>query len=130
MGISLARAEFAPGGLIAPHTHPRATEMVFVLEGMLDVSFITTSNLLISKTIKKGEIFVFPRGMIHFLKNNSNKHAAVLAAFNSQLPGFPTVAPSLFGATPEVPNDVLTIAFQISNKEVDEIKSKFAPNKN
>ncbi|KAL6339831.1 hypothetical protein AAG906_034919 [Vitis piasezkii] len=129
MGLSLSRADFAPGGLIPPHTHPRATEMVFVLDGVLDVSFITTSNVLVSKTVKKGEIFVFPRGLTHFLKNNSDKPAAVLATFNSQLPGTQVIAQTLFAATPEVPDNVLTRAFQISTEEVDKIKSKLAPNK-
>ncbi|KAJ4965940.1 hypothetical protein NE237_017789 [Protea cynaroides] len=55
-----------------PHTHPRATEIVFVLEGQLDVDFITTANMLVSKTFKKSDIFVFPRGLDHFHKNNAN----------------------------------------------------------
>ncbi|KAJ6359542.1 hypothetical protein OIU77_003700, partial [Salix suchowensis] len=31
LGVSMARIDYAPGGLNPPHTHPRATEMVFVL---------------------------------------------------------------------------------------------------
>ena len=129
LGVSLSRVDIAPGGLNPPHTHPRATEMVFVLDGVLDVSFITTSNMLVSKTVKKGVVFVFPRGLTHFLKNNSDKPAAVLATFNSQLPGTQVIAQTLFAATPAVPDNVLTRAFQISTEEVDKIKSKLAPNK-
>ena len=129
LGVSMARVDFAPGGLNPPHSHPRATEIAFVLEGELDVSFITTSNVLISKTIKKGEVFVFPRGLVHFQKNNGNKPAAALGAFSSQLPGTQSIAATLFAATPEVPDNVLTMAFQIGTKEVDKIKSKFAPKK-
>ncbi|KAK4402070.1 Germin-like protein 5-1 [Sesamum angolense] len=110
----------------APHP-PRATEVVFVLEGVLDVGFITTANVLISKSIKQGEIFVFPRGLVHFQKNNGKSPAAVIAAFNSQLPGTQSLAVTLFGATPPVPDNVLTKAFQIGTKEVEKIKSKFAP---
>jgi hypothetical protein len=29
---------------------------------------------------------VFPKGLVHFQKNNANVPAAVLSAFNSQLP--------------------------------------------
>ncbi|CAN6724422.1 unnamed protein product [Malus baccata var. baccata] len=54
LGVSLARIDYAPGGINPPHTHPRATEIVFVLEGALDVGFITTANKFISKTIKQG----------------------------------------------------------------------------
>ncbi|KAG8368998.1 hypothetical protein BUALT_Bualt15G0104500 [Buddleja alternifolia] len=127
LGVSLARIDYAPGGLNPPHTHPRATEVVFVLEGQLDVGFITTANVLISKSIKKGEVFAFPKGLVHFQKNNGASPAAVISAFNSQLPGTQSIATTLFAATPPVPDNVLTKAFQVGTKEVQKIKSKFAP---
>ncbi|GMY22196.1 germin-like protein subfamily 2 member 4 [Fagus crenata] len=129
LGVSLSRIDYAPGGLNPPHTHPRATEIVFVLEGELDVGFITTANVLISKSIKQGEIFVFPKGLVHFQKNNGKVAAAVIAAFNSQLPGTQSIATTLFAATPPVPDNVLTKAFQVGTKEVEKIKSRFAPKK-
>ncbi|XP_024926108.2 germin-like protein subfamily 2 member 1 [Ziziphus jujuba] len=129
LGVSLSRIDYAPGGLNPPHTHPRATEIVFVLEGELDVGFITTSNVLISKSIKKGEIFVFPKGLVHFQKNNGKDTAAVIAAFNSQLPGTQSIGATLFAAKPEVPDNVLTKAFQVGTKEIEKIKSRFAPKK-
>ncbi|KAK9070744.1 hypothetical protein SSX86_011146 [Deinandra increscens subsp. villosa] len=129
LGVSMARVDYAPGGLNPPHTHPRATEIVFMLEGELDVGFITTENKLFSKTIKKGEIFTFPRGLLHFQINNGKVPAAALAAFNSQLPGTQRAANALFGSSPMVDDNVLTKAFQIGTKEVEKIKSKFAPKK-
>ncbi|KAK6927931.1 Cupin 1 [Dillenia turbinata] len=123
LGVSMARIDFKPGGLNPPHTHPRGTEIIFVLEGQLDVGFITTANILITKTIKQGENFVFPRGLIHFQKNNGDTPAAVIAAFNSQLPGTQVVAVSLFVSTPPVTDDVLSIAFQIDTQEVEKIKA-------
>ncbi|TKY61614.1 Germin protein 5-1 [Spatholobus suberectus] len=129
LGVSLSRIDYAPGGLNPPHTHPRATEIVFVLEGTLDVGFITTANVLISKTITKGEIFVFPKGLVHFQKNNAKEPATVIAAFNSQLPGTQSIALTLFTATPPVPDNVLTKAFQVGTKEVEQIKSRLAPKK-
>lgn len=129
LGVSMARIDYAPGGLNPPHTHPRGTEIVFVLEGQLDVGFITTANKLIAKTIKKGEIFVFPKGLVHFQKNNGDKPASVIAAFNSQFPGTQAIAPTLFTATPPVPDDVLAIAFQVGSKDIDKIKAKLAPKK-
>ncbi|KAL5155878.1 Germin-like protein 5-1 [Glycine soja] len=129
LGVSLSRIDYAPGGINPPHTHPRATEVVFVLEGTLDVGFITTANVLISKTINKGEIFVFPKGLVHFQKNNGKEPASVIAAFNSQLPGTQSIALTLFAATPPLPDNVLTKAFQVGTKEVQKIKSRLAPKK-
>ena len=127
LGLSLTRVDYEPGGLNTPHTHPRASEIIFVLEGQLDVGFITTANVFISKTVKRGEIFVFPKGLVHFQKNNEKVPASVIAAFNSQLPGSQYIATTLFAATPEVPNNVLTKAFQIGTTEVEKIKSRLAP---
>ncbi|TVU22395.1 hypothetical protein EJB05_32087 [Eragrostis curvula] len=129
LGVSLARIDYAPGGLNPPHTHPRATEVIFVLYGKLDVGFITTANKLVAKTVAAGEVFAFPRGLVHFQKNAGEEPAAVVSAFNSQLPGTQSIAMTLFGASPEVPDDVLAKAFQIGAEEVDKIKAKFAPKK-
>ncbi|KAF7114394.1 hypothetical protein RHSIM_RhsimUnG0088300 [Rhododendron simsii] len=124
LGVSMARLDFAPGGLNQPHTHQRATEMLFVLYGELDAAFITTANVLVSKTIKQGEIFTFPRGLVHFQINNGKGPAAAIAGFNSQYPGRQNIATALFAATPSVSDSVLSKAFQISYQEVDAIKSK------
>ncbi|XP_010909634.1 germin-like protein 5-1 [Elaeis guineensis] len=129
LGVSMARIDYAPGGLNPPHTHPRATEIVFILYGTLDVGFITTANKLITKTITRGEVFVFPRGLVHFQKNNGHVPASLIAAFNSQLPGIQAIAATLFTASPPVPDVVLAQAFQISTKEVEKIKAGLAPNK-
>ncbi|KAI7755824.1 hypothetical protein M8C21_033534 [Ambrosia artemisiifolia] len=129
LGVSMARIDYAPGGLNPPHTHPRATEIIFVLEGELDVGFITTENKLFSKTIKKGEIFTFPRSLIHFQINNGKVPAAVIAAFNSQLPGTQRVANAVFASSPTVEDVVLTKTFQVGTKQVEKIKSRLAPKK-
>ncbi|KAK2632036.1 hypothetical protein EUGRSUZ_L02088 [Eucalyptus grandis] len=127
LGISLDRGDFAPFGLSAPHTHPRATKMMFVLYGELYAGFITTANVLVAKTIKAGELFVFPKGLVHFQMNVQNTPAATIAAFDSQLHGTSFVTTTLFAAEPTVPNDVLAKAFQIDAKEVEMIKAKLAP---
>ncbi|XP_051134206.1 germin-like protein subfamily 2 member 1 [Andrographis paniculata] len=127
LGVSLARIDFAPGGVNPPHTHPRATEVIFVLEGALDVGFITTANAAVLRSIKQGEVFVFPKALIHFQINRGDSPAAVISAFNSQLPGTQSIPTALFGAAPPLPDDVLAAAFHISPGQVMDIKSRFAP---
>ncbi|KAI3676098.1 hypothetical protein L1987_85697 [Smallanthus sonchifolius] len=129
LGVSMARIDYAPGGLNPPHTHPRATEIVFVLEGELNVGFITTDNKLFSKTIKKGEIFTFTRGLIHYQINNGKVPAAVIAGFNSQLSGTQRVANAVFASSPPVDDVVLTNTFQVGTKLVEKIKYRLAPKK-
>ncbi|RLN25195.1 germin-like protein 1-1 [Panicum miliaceum] len=125
LGVSIASIDFAPGGQNTPHTHPRATEIIFVLEGTLEVGFITTANKLFSKTVTKGDVFVFPRAHVHFQQNPGYGPATIISAFNSQLQGTQAIAMTLFGATPPVSTDILAKAFKIGNAKVDAIKGRF-----
>ncbi|KAL5227438.1 hypothetical protein ABZP36_015703 [Zizania latifolia] len=129
LGVSMARVDYAPwGGVNPPHSHPRATEIIFVAEGTLEVGFVTAaSNRLITRTVPKGGVFVFPRGLVHFERSVGEAAAVAISAFNSQLPGTQTVAEALFGATPAVATDVLARAFQTDGGVVENIKSKFTP---
>ncbi|TYH34714.1 hypothetical protein ES332_D13G143900v1 [Gossypium tomentosum] len=129
LGVSMSRIDYAVGGVNPPHTHPRASEIAFVLEGELEVGFFTTSNVLISKRIKKGEIFVFPKGLLHFQKNIGKTRASAITAFDSQFSGTQSIATTLFAASPAIPNDVLSKAFQIHPREVERIKVKLTPKK-
>ncbi|XP_057780711.1 germin-like protein 1-1 [Salvia miltiorrhiza] len=125
LGISMNRVDVAPGGLNPPHSHPRATEAGIVVQGKLLVGMITTSNVLYAKNVTAGEMFVIPRGLVHFQMNVGNETALIYAAFNSHLPGSVFVASNLFGARPPVPDDVLTKAFQVEQRLIAQIRSKF-----
>ncbi|KAF0892565.1 hypothetical protein E2562_016862 [Oryza meyeriana var. granulata] len=75
LGISLVRIDFAPNGQNPPHTHPRATEVLTVIQGTLLVGFVTSNqmgggNQLLTKQLVAGDVFVFPQGLIHFQLNN------------------------------------------------------------
>ena len=127
LGISLARVDYAPYGLNPPHTHPRATEILTVLEGTLYVGFVTSNpdNRLISKVLYKGDVFVFPEGLIHFQLNVGKTKAVAIAALSSQNPGVITIANAVFGSKPAISADVLTKAFQVDKKVVDYLQSQF-----
>ncbi|KAF0901052.1 hypothetical protein E2562_037581 [Oryza meyeriana var. granulata] len=127
LGVSMARVDYAPwGGVNPPHAHPRATEILFVAEGLLEVGFVTAAtNKLFTRTVPKGGVFVFPRGLVHYERSVGEKAAVAISAFNSQLPGTQTVADSLFGASPAVATDVMVRAFQTDGGVVENIKSKF-----
>uniref|UniRef100_A0A0D6QT42 Germin-like protein n=1 Tax=Araucaria cunninghamii TaxID=56994 RepID=A0A0D6QT42_ARACU len=127
LGISINRVDFAVGGINPPHLHPRATEIVFLMEGTIVAAFVTTNNVLFSQRMQKGDVFVIPRGLVHFQQNVGNSSAVAITAFNSQLPGAQVLPSTLFGASPAISEDVLAKAFQISHEQVKEISSKFAP---
>ncbi|KAJ9551714.1 hypothetical protein OSB04_015759 [Centaurea solstitialis] len=126
-GISTARIDFAPWGINPPHTHPRATEILTVLEGRIEVGFVTSNpeNRLITKGLQKGDVFIFPEGPVHFQRNVGNSNAVVIAALSSQNPGAITIANALFGSNPDIDEDILAKAFQVDKNVVRQIQSKF-----
>ncbi|KAL5231374.1 hypothetical protein ABZP36_030150 [Zizania latifolia] len=134
LGISIARIDYAPLGENPPHTHPRATEILTVLEGTLYVGFVTSNqanraNQLFSKVLNKGDVFVFPQGLIHF-QFNPNPHvpAVAIAALSSQNPGVITIANAVFGSKPMISDDVLAKAFQVEKGTIDWLQAQFWEN--
>ncbi|XP_044955132.1 putative germin-like protein 2-1 [Hordeum vulgare subsp. vulgare] len=127
LGISLARIDFAPYGQNPPHIHPRASEILTVLEGSLYVGFVTSNpeNRLFSKVLNKGDVFVFPQGLIHFQFNTGDKEAIAIAALSSKNPGVITIANAVFGSKSSISNDILAKAFHVDKRIVDHIQAQF-----
>ncbi|KAE8689575.1 Germin-like protein subfamily 3 member 2 [Hibiscus syriacus] len=125
LGMSFVRADFEVGGINVPHFHPRATEIAFVLEGRIYSGFVDTENRIFAKVIEKGEVMVFPRGLLHFQMNVGDKPATILGSFDSQNPGSVRIPNAVFGAGIE--GKLLEKAFGLNSKEIGKLKRKFAP---
>ncbi|GFS33682.1 RmlC-like cupins superfamily protein [Actinidia rufa] len=127
LGIAMARIDYAPWGLNPPHLHPRATEIFTLIEGSVLVGFVTSNpeNRLISKILQKGDVFVFPKGLVHFQQNLGHGHAMAISGLSSQNPGIVTVANAVFKSNPDISSEVLTKAFQVDKHIIDQLQSKF-----
>jgi quercetin dioxygenase-like cupin family protein len=127
LGISLARIDFAPYGENPPHIHPRGTKILVVVEGTLLVGFVTSNmeNRLFTKVINKGDVFVFPIGLIHFQFNVGHSNALAFAALSSQNAGVITIADTVFGSDPPINPDVLAKAFQLDKNIIEDLQKKF-----
>lgn len=125
LGLSINRVDLAPGGVNPLHTHPRSAELVHVEAGEMLVGFVSTEGRFYSKVVRAGESFVIPRGMVHFQYNVGKAPARAMTVFNSQLPGVVLAAQTLFGADPEIPDDVLAKSFQVDTDTIKLLKSKF-----
>ncbi|XP_061350377.1 germin-like protein subfamily 1 member 8 [Gastrolobium bilobum] len=127
LGISLARIDFAPYGLIPPHTHPRATEILIVIEGTLMVGFVSSDldkNRLFTKVLNMGDVFVFPKGLIHFQLNVGNVNAFSISGLGSQNPGLITIANALFNSTPPISPEILAKAFQMDKSLIGHLQKQ------
>jgi len=123
LGLALGRGDYAPEGTSTLHTHPRATEITTVLEGSLIAGFVTSNpeNRLVWKVLQKGDVFVFPIGLVHFTFNGGNGPTATIAAFTSQSPGFIRVG-DLFATNPSIPDDILAKAFQVDESVIRKLR--------
>lgn len=125
LGMSFVRADFEVGGINVPHFHPRATEIAFVLEGRVYSGFIDSENRIFAKVIEKGEVMVFPRGLLHFQMNVGDTPATILGSFDSQNPGLLRIPNAVFGSGIE--EKLLEKAFGLNAKDIAKLKRKFAP---
>jgi quercetin dioxygenase-like cupin family protein len=83
-----ARAEFAPGGEVGKHTHP-GEEVSYVLEGTLQLEVAGQPP----RTLKAGEAFSIPAGVVHAAKNVDTGPTKVLATYIVEI-GKPVATPA------------------------------------
>ncbi|KAI7733427.1 hypothetical protein M8C21_003581 [Ambrosia artemisiifolia] len=98
--VSYAILEFPVGSINPVHIHPRASELMFLVSGSLQVGFVDTSNKLYKQSLQVGDIFVFPKGLLHFQYNNDTKEPALaISAFGSANAGTQSIPASVFNTS-------------------------------
>ncbi|KAL6004832.1 hypothetical protein ACLOJK_005388 [Asimina triloba] len=124
--VSYALLQFASMAVNPPHTHPRAAELLLVLQGCLEVGFVDTTNKLYTQTLSLGDMFVFPKGLVHYQYNADPKQPAVaLSAFGSANPGTVSVPTTVFATG--IDDAVLAKAFKTEVGTVRQLKAGLAP---
>lgn len=97
LGLSIARLDLAPGGVIPLHTHPSASEILFVVQGKITAGFISSSaNTPYVKTLNKGDVMVFPQGLLHFQINAGGIPSVAIVSFSDPDPGLQVTDFALF----------------------------------
>ncbi|XP_071707691.1 germin-like protein 9-3 [Rutidosis leptorrhynchoides] len=123
--VSYAVLQFPNGTVNPPHTHPRASELLFVLSGSLEVGFVDTTNKLFTQTLLQGDVFVFPKGLVHFQFNNDAKNPVVaLSAFGSASAGTVSVPATVFNTT--IDDQILALSFKTDVATIQKIKAGFS----
>ncbi|GAB0498012.1 hypothetical protein MMPV_009352 [Pyropia vietnamensis] len=100
---ALVRVTLAPGAHGPPHTHPRASELLFLLRGTLNVYVVEENSAaprtrVITNTLRVGHMAVFPRGLLHGQRCVSAGGCEYVATLDSADPGTVAVAPRLCDA--------------------------------
>ncbi|CAN0444968.1 unnamed protein product, partial [Ascophyllum nodosum] len=81
-----------------PHIHPRAAEIIYMLEGDLRVGFTEENGgtRAIINDISQGDVTLFPQGLVHYQQNLGCSPATFVAALNSEDPGTSVITTNLF----------------------------------
>ncbi|XP_062149552.1 auxin-binding protein ABP19a-like [Alnus glutinosa] len=123
LGISLGRADFAPGGVAPLHSHPGVTELVHVVRGTITAGFISSANKVYSKTLKEGDIMVLPQGLLHFVVNTGGIPAEAYFSMSSASPGIQTLDLALFGNN--LPTELVAATSFLDITQIKKLKSTF-----
>ncbi|CAN0916823.1 Germin-like protein 9-3 [Linum grandiflorum] len=121
--VSSAYLIFPSGTSNPPHIHPRSSELLFVVQGSLEVGFVDTTNKLYKQTLKVGDMFVFPKGLVHFqyFKKNGGDFAIAVSGYGSANPGTVRIPESLFGG--EIDDAVLAKSFKTDVGTIQALKA-------
>ncbi|XVE51866.1 hypothetical protein DITRI_Ditri02bG0075500 [Diplodiscus trichospermus] len=121
LGISAARLDLAPGGVVPMHSHPGATELLFVVHGHITGGFISSANKVYLYTLKKGDSMVFPQGLLHFQVNASGKRPSLaIVSFNSPSPGLQILDFALFAN--DFPSELIEKTTFLDDAQVKKLK--------
>ncbi|PON84342.1 Germin [Trema orientale] len=124
--VGYAVLQYPAGTTNPPHTHPRSAELLFVIDGTLEVGFVDTTNKLYTQSLQTGDIFVFPKGLVHFQYNADPQNSAVaISAFGSANAGTVSLPNTLF--VTGIDDNVLAISFKTDVATIQKLKAGLAP---
>ncbi|KAJ7485707.1 RmlC-like cupin domain-containing protein [Mycena latifolia] len=102
-GVAMTIGFLGACAVNTPHTHPRATELNFSVNGTLRTGLLTENGArFIVNDLPPGSMTVFPQGAIHFEMNTGCDPAMFVAGFNSEDPGVMSLAQRFFGLPADV----------------------------
>ncbi|KAK7018147.1 Spherulin-1b protein [Favolaschia claudopus] len=128
--ISAGVAFIEPCGLNIPHSHPRASEVLTVVEGVLNAGFVQENGFAteIDTQLGKYQATVFPMGSIHFQQNPTCDPAIFVAALNSKDPGRNDIATNFFMLDPAIVNATLGFPTTIGGSNIEQFRQHIPAN--
>ncbi|KAJ7656259.1 RmlC-like cupin domain-containing protein [Mycena polygramma] len=125
-GVAMTVGFLGPCGINTPHTHPRATEINFSVNGTLRTGMLSENGArFVVNSLPPGSMTVFPQGAIHFEMNDGCEPAMFVAAFNGEDPGVLSIAQRFFG----LPVDIVDVTMgEIGVQQVEGLADKIPDN--
>jgi oxalate decarboxylase/phosphoglucose isomerase-like protein (cupin superfamily) len=129
-GISGAVAFIELCGLNIPHMHPRASEILINIEGILDTGFVQENGFTTEVETQLGlfQATVFPMGSIHYQQNPTCSRAIFVAGLSSDDPGRSDIATNFWMLPSAVVNATLGFPTSIGGGNIDQWRAHIPAN--
>jgi oxalate decarboxylase/phosphoglucose isomerase-like protein (cupin superfamily) len=102
-GLSMTVGLLGPCGMNSPHTHPRATEILYLINGTIITGMLQENGArFVYNTVQNGSAQVFLKGSIHYQQNVGCEPVTFVAALNNEDPGVNSIAQRYFGLPPDI----------------------------
>ncbi|TYI87928.1 hypothetical protein E1A91_D04G170800v1 [Gossypium mustelinum] len=123
--VSYAVLQYPASSLNPPHTHPRAAELLFLVDGSLEVGFVDTTNKLFTQSLQAGDMFIFPKGLVHYQYNEDpNNPAIAISSFGSANAGTVSLPKTLFATN--IDDTILAKSFKTDVSTIQALKAGLA----
>ncbi|KAL5721219.1 hypothetical protein ACHQM5_013806 [Ranunculus cassubicifolius] len=120
--VSMAVLQYPAVSINPPHSHPRASELLLVVQGTLEVGLVDTTNKLYNQTLQVGDMFIFPKGLVHYQYNaHPTAAATAISAFGSASAGTVSVPTAVFATG--IDDGILANAFKTDAATIQKIKA-------
>jgi len=118
--ISMMRIRLEPCGFNVLHENPRASEIMYVNKGKhIFVGFVEEDGgRVITNTLKRGDVTLFPETLIHFQQNMGCEDAELISFLSNEDPGYVTIGAETF----KFPPHVVASSFGMSEENVEKIR--------
>ncbi|XP_022851411.1 germin-like protein 9-3 [Olea europaea var. sylvestris] len=94
----------------------------------LEVGFVDTTNKFFTQTLQPGDLFVFPKGLVHFQYNADEKIPTLaISAFGSSNAGTVSLPDTLFNTS--IDDNVLALSFKTDVATIQKLKAGLATKK-
>jgi hypothetical protein len=143
LGQAVAVGFLGPCGLNTPHTHPRATEFLTLVQGdVLETGFILENGFALEgdvvgakgtpietrATVGQFQGTVFPVGSNHWQFNPTCNNATFVAALSNEDPGTSQIAQNFFNLNGDVIEATLGFPEQIGGQDLWAFKKSIPAN--
>ncbi|CAM9923374.1 unnamed protein product [Ectocarpus sp. 6 AP-2014] len=119
-GIAMALVNLDACTINLPHIHPRATEMMYVINGEhLRVAFVEENGGegAVVNDLSQGDVSFFPQGLIHYEQNLGCEPVTFLAALNNDDPGAVTITTRFF----ELPSEAIQASLNFEDPALQKL---------